>query len=41
MDFSGAILPALTDDVRPVYLDDRGELYCVVSADRFQWASRW
>lgn len=35
------ILPELDASVRPIYLDNTGELYCVVDLHDWEWASKW
>jgi hypothetical protein len=35
------LLPTIDDTVRPIYLDDSGELYCVVDLEDYAWATQW
>lgn len=35
------ICPTITDDVRPIYLNDTGELWCVVLIMDYDWAQQW
>lgn len=34
-------LPLLDDSVRPIYLDNSGELYCVVDLEDYDFAMQW
>jgi hypothetical protein len=41
IDVTTVLLPEITSSVRPIYLDDSGELYCVVDLFDYQWAMQW
>ena len=36
-----ATLPSIDSSVRPIYLDNSGELFCVVDLHDWEWASKW
>ena len=35
------ILPTIDASVRPIYLDNSGELFCVVDLHDWEWATQW
>lgn len=37
----GPILPDIDDTARPIYLDDRAELFCVVDLEDYDFALQW